>query len=133
MSYDLIQQALELRLHLLAPNLPTAWANVAFTPPNSLYQRAFILQATTNNPSFGDTLARESGIFQVSICSPLGIGTADGWARAKLIRDWFPRGLSMQMGGLIVRILNTPSIAPAIKEEIAYVSPVSISYMCDVY
>lgn len=133
MSYSLIRQALETRLLELDDTIPIAWENVSFTPPSTIYQRAFILLATTSNPTFGDAHARESGIFQVSVVAPNGGGSAEAIEQAERIRNWFPRGLSLPKGDILVRILNTPSVAPAIYETKNYVIPVSIPFMCDVY
>jgi hypothetical protein len=133
MSYELIRVALEGRLNDLMPFVSTAWENVNFVAPSSLHQRAFILPAGTSNPTYGDTLMRESGILQVSVCSPAGDGSSNAMARTELIRSWFPRGLSLVNGTVTVIIAGTPSIAPAIYEQKLYVLVVSIPYLCDVH
>lgn len=133
MSYQIIRRALEKRLFNLQPELPTSWENDTFEPPNSIHQRAFILPAATDNPSYGDTLQRESGIFQVSICTPLGAGSGAAIARATLLKAWFYRGFSITDSGLIIKIIKSPSMAPALRDGAFYVIPVSIPYQCDVY
>lgn len=135
MSYRLITAALVKRLSTMSSPLPTqtAWENVAFDPPAGIYQRAFILPSATSNPTYGDTLQRETGIFQVSIYAPNGNGSGDAIERADIIRDWFYRGLSLVNDTVTVRIIRTPSIAPAIQDDLHYIIPVSIPYFCDVF
>lgn len=132
MSYEYIRRALEVRLSALSPSVPTSWENIPFTPPNSIYQRAYILPASTDNPTYGGSFMRESGILHVSVCAPIGNGALDAVSRAGLLRSWFYRGLSLDSNGVIVRILRSPSIAPAIYEEKTYVIPVSIPYFADI-
>lgn len=131
-SDSIIRSLLEVRLFDLKPNLPTSWDNVSFTPPNSIHQRAYVLPAPTDNPSYGDNLRRESGIFQVSICVPIGNGSSEALMRASVIKEWFHRGLSMEGDGLIVKIFKSPFSAPGMRDGTFYVVPVSIPYQCDV-
>lgn len=135
MSYKLITAAFVKRLNEMVSPLPTqtAWENVSFDPPVGIYQKAFILPANTSNPTYGDNLKRETGIFQVSIYAPSGNGSGLALDRAEIIRDWFSRGLSLVNDSVTVRILRTPSIAPAIQDEKNYIIPVSIPYFCDVF
>lgn len=134
MSYDVIRSLLESRLDSIYPSVETAWENVPFEPVTGvLYQRAFLLPASTENPTFGDSMARENGIFQVSVCAPIGLGSIEAMQRASLIRNRFYRGLSLVKGSVTVRIIKTPSIAPAITESVFYVIPVSISYFSDIF
>ena len=128
MSYLSIRSVLELRLNAMTVILPTAWENVPFTQPSTAFQRVYLLPADTNNPTYGDSLAMESGIFQISVCYPEGNGPADALTRAEALRAWFPRGLSLTDGNVTVRISRKPSIAPAQREPGLYVIPVSISY-----
>lgn len=133
MSYQLIRAALESKLNAISPAVSTAWENVPFEPAiGQMYQRAFMLPAGADNTTFGNTLRRESGIFQVSVCAPLGNGSYDAITRAEVIRNWFYRGLTLTQSGVLVRILRTASIAPAITEEANYVVPVSIPYFSDI-
>lgn len=132
MSYALIRQALETRLNAMTPSLPAAWENVSFNQVATGYQRVTILPGKTQNPTFGDTLKRETGIMQVSLCYPIGTGSAAALARAEAVRAWFYRGLSLTVSGVTVIIGGTPSIAPAINEPGFYVVPVSIPYFSDI-
>lgn len=134
MSYEIIRSLLETHLDSLMPRVRTAWESVSFTPEvGELYQRAFLLPANTQNPTLGDDHHREIGIFQVSVCAPLQEGAEQALERAELIRWWFKRGTTLESNGFAVRMLSTPSIAPAIHELTAYVIPVSINFTCDVF
>ena len=128
MSYVLIRAALETQLDTLTPALKTVWENVSFTKPGSAFQRAYLLPANTSNPTYGDNLAMESGIFQVSLCYPEGNGSIDALERAEALRAWFPRGLSLTSENVTVIINKTPSIAPAMYEPGLYVIPISIPF-----
>jgi hypothetical protein len=87
-----------------------------------------LLPATTENPTFGDTQALESGIFQVTLCYPELKGSKDALTRAGLIRSQFTRGLTLTSGSETVRIKNTASISPARQEPGLYIVDISIPY-----
>jgi hypothetical protein len=112
----------------MSPALATAWENVSFTTVATGYQRVNILPSETRNPTFGGGMVMESGIMQVSLCYPVGNGSATAAARAELLRAWFYRGLSLTSGAVTVIIGKTPSIAPAQFEPGLYVIPVSIHF-----
>lgn len=134
MSYQIIKSLLETHLDSLHPRIRTTWESVPFTPEvGELYQRAFLLPANTQNPTMGDDHHREIGIFQVSVCAPLGEGAGIALERAELIRWWCKRGTTLEGSGLVVRMLSTPSLAAAIHEPTVYVIPVSINFTCDVF
>lgn len=133
MSYEIIRPALETWLSTIQPPIPTGWEGVPFHPPATLYQKAYLLPAMSQNPSFGEGLTRESGILQVSVHSPLGSGPMQATSRAELIRQAFPRGHSIEHGNLIIRITKTPSLAPGSSDGKSYILPVSITFQCDVF
>lgn len=121
--------ALDTQLNAMTPALATAWENTEYEPVTGTpYQRVYLLPATTANPTYGDTQALESGIFQVSLCYPELEGSGDALARAELIRAQFTRGLTLTSGGITVRIKNTPSISPARQEPGLYIIDVSVPY-----
>jgi hypothetical protein len=129
MSYGLIRAALEARLDAMSPALPTSWENIKFDQTVGIAsQRINLLPGQTENPTFGDNAHLEVGIFQVSLCYPIGNGVKDAIDRAELVRAQFPRGQSMTSGSVTVRVSGTPSIAPALTDSGFYVVPVSIPY-----
>ena len=92
------------------------------------FQRVNLLPANTANPTFGNGVAMESGILQVSLCYPENTGPSAAMTRAELLRAWFPRGQSMTIGSVTVTISKKPSIGPAQYEPGLYVVPVSIQF-----
>lgn len=127
MSYDLIKAALETALNAMTPALPTAWENKPYTQTAAAYQRVSMLPAPAVNPAY-DSTTLETGIMQVSLVYPEGVGAKDAIARAGLLRTTFARGVSFISGGVKVTITRTPTIAPALFESGRYVLPVSIPY-----
>jgi len=124
-----IPAALEVRLNAISPALATHWENDSFEPVNGTpYQRVFLLPATTENPTFGDAQAFETGIFQVTLCYPERKGSGAALARAELIRDQFARGLTLSSGGVSVKISGKASISPGRYEPGLYLIDVSIPY-----
>lgn len=128
MSYQYIRAALETRLDAFMPSIPTAWENVPFAQPSTEYQRVYLLPARTSNPTFGDSLAMESGIFQISLYYPDGNGSSEAMERAEGLRNWFYRGLSLTNADITVRINSKPSISPGQYEPGFYVLIVSVPY-----
>ena len=107
MSQASIRTALETALNGMTPAISTAWENVAFTPPTTPYQRAFVLFATPENAVIGNEWM-ERGLFQVTLCYPLQSGDAAARARVALLRATFYRGLTLVSGGTRVIIERTP-------------------------
>ena len=130
MSLPLIRRALEKRLAALSPSMPTAWDNVEFDPAANPtgYQRANLLPAATDNPTLSQVRKIERGIFQVTLFYPERAGAGDAEARAQLLRNHFPAGLVLTEGGIKVRIVRTPSVAPPMPEPGWYAVPISIRY-----
>jgi hypothetical protein len=130
----LILRALETQLASVVPALPTAFENVTFTAtPGVPYQRTDLLPAATVNPTLGDTMSRESGILQVTLCYPVGTGSGAARAQADLIRAAFPRGHSMTAGTTTVQIDSTPSVAAGLIVGDRYCLPVRIRYFANVF
>lgn len=129
MSMSNLAIALEKRLDAMAPALATAWENDGYEPVvGTPYQRAYLLPAATENPTYGDNTSFESGIFQITLCYPEREGAAAAYARAELIRAQFTRGLSLTESSAVVRIKRTPSISPARNEPGLYLIDVSVPY-----
>lgn len=129
MSLQAIRSALETRLAALAPALPTAWENVPFSPPTGAYQKADHLIASTANPTYGGW--RDRGTFQVTLCYPLGTGSADLLARAEAVRAQFARGTSLAAGTRSVLVTNTPSVASLGDDGNRVLAAVRVDWQCD--
>ena len=128
MSLVAVRTALEVALAAMSPALATAWENVPYEPVSGTpYQRVFLLPAAPDNPEMG-RLAREQGIFQISLAYPLNAGPGAALARAELIRDTFYRGATFTASGVTTTIERTPEISPGRIEEDRYVVPVRVRF-----
>lgn len=126
MSIAAIQSALEKRLLALAPQLPTAWENVTFTPPSSMWQRVNHLINVPRDLALERTLRMDRGIFQVTVHAPINTGRLAAMQRAELIRDHFAPVLMLTEGAVRVDIVDTPRIASPMADEPWWAVPVSI-------
>lgn len=120
--------ALETRLKALDPTFPTAWENASYTPTTGTpYQQVTLMRATPENPVQGIGF-REQGFLQVSLYYPLNKGPGDAEAKAKALRDWFPKKLSLVHGGITVTINAAAEIATGFKDGDRWVVPVRIPF-----
>lgn len=126
MSIAAIQSALEKRLLALAPQLPTAWENVTFTPPSSMWQRVNHLINVPRDLALERTLRMDRGIFQVTVHAPINTGRLAAMQRAELIRDHFAPVLMLTEGAVRVDIVDTPRIASPMADEPWWAVPVSV-------
>lgn len=128
MTIAKIRTALETRLSILTPALPTAWENATFEAGGQAHQRVNLMPNTTRTPGLDLITKHEKGIFQVSVCYPIKQGANACAARAELVRAHFPAGIKLTSGGVTVLVYEWPSIASGMPEDIFYITPVSISY-----
>ena len=126
MSIAIIQSALEKRLLTLTPNLPTAWENVTFTPPSSMWQRVNHLINVPRELALERTLRMDRGIFQVTVHAPINTGRLSAMQRAEMIRDHFAPVLMLTEGAVRVDIVGTPRIASPMPDEAWWAVPVSV-------
>ena len=134
MSVVAIRAALEKRLDAMASPLATAWENQDFKPPSAKtpYQRAWMLLATPDNPETGVGY-RELGFFQVTLFYPIQEGSGTAAARAKLIREHFPRNLSLTQDGIVVTVDRTPEIGNGTVDEDRWTLPVKIPFHANIF
>lgn len=134
MSNKAVRDALENRLKaLVGTSVPIAWENKRFAPTvGTAYLSARLLPAQTANPSYGGVHKRESGVYRVNVCFPAGTGSGAAMGWAETLRDGFKRGTSLASGGVTVRILRDPYIAPAVEQPDWYTVPVQVQYQADV-
>lgn len=125
----LIRQALESHLAALPDSLPTVWQNrrdeEGFNA-NAPHQKAFLLPANTVAKGLREKVELHSGIFQVNLCYPAGIGTYDVETHAAALKEHF-KGRKLVADGVQVAIRGIPSIA-APSSLTPYVVPVTIRY-----
>lgn len=124
-----IRQALEDHLEAMDPYLPTVWQNKTPAAPidfNDPHQKAFLLPVPTKLMHLRQKTELHSGIFQVNLCYPTGIGAYDVDARAAAIARHY-LGRKLEVDGFKVEIVGYPAIAAPVTQT-PYVVPVSISY-----
>lgn len=133
MTVALIRKALETRLAAITPAMPTAFENVAFTPSAGVtYQRSNLLPNTPDDAQIGSKVYFERGIYQVTVCTPMGSGPAVAEARAQLVKDAFKRASALVEGAVTVIIMNAPSVSSAMIDGDRYCIPISMRYQCQV-
>ena len=109
--------------------LPVSWPNVAFSPPsNGRYLRVSLLPNVTQRLFINSATHRRPGILQISVVVPLNVGASAATRIAGQVAEHFPMDLRVTSGGVSVRVTKAPDIAPAIKEDAAWIVPVSVSF-----
>lgn len=133
MSLSTIRKALEQRLAAMTPALSTAFENAVFTPvQGTAYQRVNLLAATPDNSIQGPGSYFERGIFQVTLCYPVGVGPAAADDRAQLVRAQFKRGTTMVQGAVSVLVIDTTRVSPAFVDGDRYCIPVSVPFQAQI-
>ena len=135
MTVALIRKALETRLAAITPAASCAFENTTFTPTAGItYQRSNLLPNTPDDAQIGSKVYFERGIYQVTVCSPMGggPGPAAAEARAQLVKDAFKRGTSLVEGAVTVIVMNAPSVSSAMIEGDRFCIPISMRYQCQV-
>lgn len=138
--------AIALHKHLntigLSPALDIVERNTPYKPSvATAYLEADILPAQAIQASLGDTgYNRQSGIYQVTVCYPVGQGDVPAITIADAIIAHFKRGTSLTESGLTVRVSGPPYRTPAVIDTIAvgetrgapyFRVPVSIPWISD--
>lgn len=135
MSVAVVKKVARLHLNTLIPVLSTAWENVPFTPPDTIYQRVQFFVHPPEDPTISDMYYRERVQMQIFINGPAGVGTGDVDTRAELVRSHFNKGLTIVDSATNMRIyvLRTPQIAGSqvIKDRV--IVPVLINLVGEVY
>lgn len=134
MSLSLIRSALEGRLAVMAPSLPTAYENMHFVKPadGGPYQEVHLLPADPITPMDSLTYI-EQGIFQVTLCYPLGTGPKDAATRAEAVRAHFQRGTTLTVGGVSTIISHVPVVSAAVPGDGQWRVPVTIRWQAQVF
>jgi hypothetical protein len=124
-----IQAALEVKLALLNPALPTAYENVPYTPtPGTAWCRVNLLPAPTEPASIGTNgYTRHEGIFQVSLYYPVGYGPGPALAKADAVASLFARGTELSAGTTSLKVV-TSSRGPALQDADWFHVPITIQW-----
>jgi hypothetical protein len=135
MSDALVRAAFETRLAAWAaaqvPPIPVAFENAQFTAPNGRYARAYLLPAPTACETFNGEHRRRMGVFQVSLCMPIGTGPGAAASLAASLDAAFPLSAPMTQGSIKVFLLSPMSPAPAMQDADLFIVPVSCTYRAD--
>mgnify|MGYP000960604729 FL=1 len=135
---------LERRVAIICSSLelPVAWPNLAFDPPDTPYLRVYVLPAQTVGQDLAGQLRTYQGILQLNIIVPADSGVTSARALAQSIADAFPEGLPMVDGDLTVYINGPPQVRQPIQDRptsapngssgsISYTIPISMQYRAD--
>lgn len=139
MSELAVVKALEVALNAIAPSLPTAWANANFVVPTGAggsplpYQQAWFMPARPENPSMGDEHYRQRGYLQISLRYPLNEGAGPARERARVLRAYFRRGLSLTADGVTTTVEETPEIGSGSNEGDRFVINVFVRFYADIF
>lgn len=135
MSHTRIAALLEARLGEWADahDIPVAWENNSFDPPNEgLYLQAYAMPATTTTIDLAEKLHVLPGVWQINVIAKAGKGVEPARELADQIAALFPVGLAMTEGTLICYIHTPPTVHRGIPSDTRYVIPVSMSYRADI-
>lgn len=135
MSEELVRAAFETRLTAWAaaqsPPIPLTFENVMFSPPPSRYAECVLIPANTDCETFNGEHRRFTGLYQVKLFMPIGIGPGQASTLAKSLDSAFPMTQPMKQGGLSVFITSPMSKHPPQPHPDRYVVPVSCTYRAD--
>jgi hypothetical protein len=116
----------------LSTPLTVAYPNVDFSPPSTGYLRATHFPNETTQVTLGDTgQNRHTGFLQVSVMWPNGTGDIIPLDIAGEVIARFKRGTVISKGGLSIRIINPPTISPALQDDPFTQYPITIRYQAD--
>lgn len=129
MSHQLIQAALEKKLAAISPALSTAYENVPFTPVQGTpYQRINLLPNATQDRAISADVRECVGLFQVSLCYPVGSGRGAAQARADAIDAAFKPVQRLTEGVLKVEITRSAQVAAGFVDGDRWIVPVTVEY-----
>lgn len=129
MSILKIQAALEKRLASMSPALATAYENEAFEPtPGAPYQRAELIPNAPIDHALTLDVLELRGLFQVTLCYPLGEGRGAAQARAQAVADHFAPALDLSEPGWRISITKTPRIAAGMSLDDRWAVPVTVAW-----
>ena len=106
---------------------PIAWPSVDYTPPAGRY----IAVSLFSVPAAGETIAshdRRSGIMQISVMEPLGLGVIGATQEADDIAALFARNTQIAGTSVLVRIMEPPTIGGPLVEKARVQIPVSVRW-----
>jgi len=136
MSHKIIRSLLEARLKAWAaartPVLRIAYQNVAFTPNNDeTYLRAFLIPAGTDSNDLAGAHRLYTGVFQITIVTPVGNGPSGAETIADELAALYPLNDRLVRNGLTALIMTPVEPGPELTEDTSFALPVSFQYRAD--
>lgn len=124
-----IRAAFTARLLTLPSLPPVAWENVPYTPiTGTTYLIPALLPGEPQQAEIGLNGANQHvGIYQVSVCAPVGGGVGASGALRDSIVDWFKRGTTMIANGVTVTVTKAYP-GPALTDGGWIQTPITIRY-----
>ncbi len=136
MSHKIIRSMLEARLKAWAaartPVLRIAYQNVPFTPNNGeTYLRAFLMPAGTDSNDLAGAHRLYTGLFQITIVTPVGNGPFGAETIADELASLYPLNERLVRDGITALIMTPVEPGPELTEDTAFALPVSFQYRSD--
>ncbi|NWD57278.1 DUF4128 domain-containing protein [Pseudomonas veronii] len=136
MSHKIIRSMLEARLKDWAaartPVLRIAYQNVTFTPNNGeTYLRAFLMPAGTDSNDLAGAHRLYTGVFQITIVTPVGNGPSGAETIADELAALYPLNDRLVRDGITALIMTPVEPGPELTEDTAFALPVSFQYRSD--
>lgn len=129
MSIVLVRRALEKKLASLAPALPTAWDNAAFTPSTGqAWQRATVLRNTPRGVDLAAETTELRGFLSLNLFYPVGAGTALAEARAEQLRAHFKPVQRLTEGVVTVEFLSPVDVGTGRADDGWWHIPVNVAW-----
>ena len=128
-----IRGLLESRLATWAAtqSLQIAFENQAFTPPNGMYLKAYMLPATTKVISLKGDLHVWKGLFQVTVVEPQQVGAGSTGQIAKALQALFPVNLVLTDSVVKVQVMTPLSVLVPVPSAGQYHLPTRFEYRAD--
>ena len=133
MTQKRVRSALETRAQAFATakNVQVCWDNVG-AKPTTTHLKVTISPGPTLDPSFGNKHKRYTGALRLSYYSTeLNKGMGNITSFIDDLVAYFPRGLQLSSGGLVVNITNTPNVSAPVYEGTFIFVTVDVLYRAD--
>lgn len=129
MSLQKISAALEKRLGSLSPAIATVYENESFEPtPGVAYQRAELIPNKPVDHAITFDVLELRGLFQITLCYPLGEGRGAAGAQAHATAEHFAPLLNLTEPGWRISITSTPRVSAGVPLEGRWVVPVTVEW-----
>ena len=138
MSHKIVRSLFEARLAVWAklqkPVLRIAYQNVAFKPADDeTYLRAFSIPARTGSDDLAGEHRVYTGLFQITIVTPAGIGSGAGEGLVEGLAALFTLNDRLSRGDFTVLVMTPVEPGPEQQEDTGYALPVSFQYRADTF